>query len=97
MLGNSESWIVETWRIDGGELVFLQRSSAAEPLRLVLPIEVTATQVAQRERIAKRARKRAARQALETRRERGDKLGNLEALEKARRAPRKPRRKRGRK
>lgn len=96
-LGNSESWIVETWRIDGGELVFLQRSSADEPLRIVLPIEVTAALVGQRDRVIARARKRAARQAVATRRERGDTLGNPEALKLARKAPRKPRRKRGRK
>lgn len=84
MLGNAASWIVETWRADGSEIVFLQRNDAAGGTRFVLPPAVTARLAQQREQIIARARRRAARRGLETRRERGDQIGNPEALRKAR-------------
>jgi hypothetical protein len=86
MLGQSVSWIVETYRIDGGELVFLQKNGAGGGERFVLPREITAALARQRDQVITKARKRAAKQAVETRRERGDRLGNPEALRKARKA-----------
>lgn len=85
LLGNAESWIVETFRVDGKELVFLQRNAAEGGMRLVLPAEVTSALARQRDQVIAKARKRAARQGLATRRERGDQIGNPEALREARR------------
>jgi hypothetical protein len=93
--GNRETWIVETFRIDGAEVVFLERSSAQGGLRLVLPKEVAAALARQRDQITTRSRSKAAKRAVDTKREKGIAVGNRAALELARKAPRKPRRRRG--
>jgi hypothetical protein len=69
--GNTESWIVETFRVDGKEEVFLQRITAAGGDRLVLPPAVTSAMSRHRDRAVTVSRKRGARQALETKRARG--------------------------
>jgi hypothetical protein len=92
--GNAESWIVDTFRVDGDDETLLQRINAAGSVRLVIPPAVMNAIVRGRERATTKIRKRAAHTAIETRRRRGDQLGNPEALAKARKAPRKPRRRR---
>ena len=82
--GHTESWILDTFRVSGGTEVFIQRVNAEGSTRLVLPPEVTQSLDRQRDRGVTVSRRRAARQAVATRRERGDVLGNPDALRKAR-------------
>src|SRR5262245_14555412 len=66
--GNTESWIVDTFRTQGGdETVFLQRINVSGGLRLVLPPRVTAALSQQRDRATTVNRKRGAQQAIATR------------------------------
>jgi len=91
--GHTETWVVDTFRVDGGETVFLQRINADDtPVRLLMPPQITAVLDGQRDRTITRTRKRVARQVVEMRRERGDQLGNPEALRQARRAKRRSKR-----
>lgn len=89
--GNCETWIVETYRADGKEIAFLQRSGT-EPMRLFLPSQITAALARQREQLVTRSRRRAAASAVETKKRQGTPIGNPEALRNARQA-----RKRGKK
>lgn len=84
--GNFQSWIVETYRADGEETVFLSVNDAEGGRRLVLPPQVTAAMYRQRDQLVTRSRRRTARQTVAMRKERGDTLGNPEALRKARRS-----------
>lgn len=86
LYGNVEDWLIETFRADGVETVFMRVNDADGGRRMMLPPEVAGLLYRQREQLVAKGRKRAARQAVATRRERGDKLGNPEALRKARRA-----------
>jgi hypothetical protein len=83
--GNAQTWVVETFRVDGAETVFVQRIDADGGLRLVLPPEITRAMVSQRDRCAAQSRRRQGHRLVAQRKERGDKLGNPEALQKARR------------
>lgn len=65
-LGNSESWIVRTIRIDGAATVFLQRINSAGGDRIVLPAEVTAAIARQRETTISVSRRRGAAKATAT-------------------------------
>lgn len=93
--GNTETWVVETFRVleapgRAAEVtVFLQRNSVDGGQRLVLMPGVTAALDRHATSLVARARKRAANRALETRRLRGDVIGNPDALKKARQARRK--------
>lgn len=69
--GNAETWVVDTFRVDAKEEVFLQRISADDPIRIVLPAEVTAAMARQRDRAIAVVRRRAARQGLATKRAAG--------------------------
>jgi hypothetical protein len=84
--GRSQTWTIDTFRAEGAETVFVQRMSADGALRLVLPPEVTLALARQRGRATDRNRRQGARQAVATKRARGDSLGNPDALRKARRA-----------
>lgn len=84
--GNLVTWIVETYREDGKDVVLLQRNGADGGQRFVLPHAVAAALASQRDRCIAQSRRRAARAAVETRRERGDTIGNPAALRKARKA-----------
>lgn len=64
--GNSETWVIDTFRVDGQEEIFLQRISSDGSVRLVLPPEVTTAMVRQRDRAVHVTRKRAARTGLAT-------------------------------
>lgn len=86
--GNLQSWIVETFRVDGQERVFIQRATADGLTRLVLPEAITATIGRHRDQLLGKARRRSARQALATKRANGIPVGNPEALKRARKARR---------
>jgi hypothetical protein len=89
LLGNVELHIVQTVRHpDLGDTVFLQVIAAGQSLRLVIPPKVAATIARQRDQLTKRTRRKGARQAVATKRERGIAVGNPEALRKARKAAR---------
>lgn len=84
--GNAETWVIDTFRVDGGEEVFLQRIGADGASRLILPPAVTAAIGRQRDRAVTVNRRRAARTALATKRAAGVQVGNPEALRRARKA-----------
>lgn len=86
--GNFQSWIVETFRVDGVETVFLIVSEADGGKRFMLPPQVTAAIYRQREQLVTRSRRHAARRAVATKRAAGQELGNAAALAKARRVKR---------
>lgn len=66
--GNTETWVLDTFRDDGQETVFVQRVSAnQEPLRFIMPPEVTKSLVAARDRVVTHVRRRGARKAAATR------------------------------
>jgi hypothetical protein len=83
-LGNFQDWIVETFRVDGAETVFITVADQDGGRRLMLPPQVTATLYRQRDQLVARQRRKTARATVAMRRERGDKLGNPDALRKAR-------------
>lgn len=89
--GNLETWNIETFRLDGTVEALVQRNSVDGALRLVLPPKVMEAMDRQRGQVVTQSRKRAARRAMDTRRERGDVIGNVDALKKARRARKKAR------
>lgn len=82
--GNAETWVIDTFRVDGGEEVFLQRIGADGSSRLILPPAVTSAINRQRDRAVTVNRKRAARTALATKRAAGIPVGNAEALRRHR-------------
>lgn len=86
--GNLDTWVVETYRVDGAETAFLQRNNAEGGIRVMLPPAVMAALRRQQATIDSRSRRRGARQALETKRAKGVPIGNAAALRKARRARR---------
>lgn len=83
--GNLVTWVVETFRADGKDVVLLQRNGSDGGQRIVLPPQVAATLASHRDRVVTQSRRRAARQGLETKRERGIQVGNPSALRRARR------------
>jgi hypothetical protein len=86
--GNHEAWIVETFRQDGKETVFLIVSGAEDGRRIMLPPAVTEKIYGQRETLVAASRRAGARQAVETKRAKGKPIGNPAALAKARKARR---------
>jgi hypothetical protein len=84
--GNIETWRVETYRADGHEVAFVQRNTAEGGGRWVMPAPVMAALRRQGSSLEAQTRRRGARQALATKREKGIAVGNPEALAKARRA-----------
>ncbi len=87
--GNAQTWVIETFRVEGSETTFVQRIDAEGGLRLVLPPAVTKVMANQRERAAAQSRRRQGHRLVAQRKERGDTLGNPAALAAARKA-RKP-------
>jgi hypothetical protein len=70
--GNTESWIIDLFRLEGGaELVFLQWINAKRSDRIVLPPEVTAAIARKRDSAISVRRRIGARQALATKRAAG--------------------------
>jgi hypothetical protein len=69
LLGHTQTWIVKVVRIAGRDTAFLQRIDAEGGMRLVLPPEVTAAYRHQADRLDAIGRRRAARKAAATRRE----------------------------
>lgn len=86
--GNVEDWLVETFRVEGVETVFLRINDAEGGRRVMLPPEVAALLYRQRDTLIGKARKRGARQAVETKRAKGKQVGNPAALAAARKAKR---------
>jgi hypothetical protein len=84
--GNLETWVVETFRSDVATEVLIQVTTALGGTRIVLPPVVMAAIDRQRGSVTTKARKRAARRAVDTKREKGIAIGNPAALRKARRA-----------
>lgn len=66
-LGNAETWTVRTLRVDGSDVVFLQRINALGGDRWVLPGEVTTAIARQRDGATTVNRKRGAHKAAATR------------------------------
>lgn len=90
LLGHIETWVVQVVRADGEVVAFVQFIGDDEKgRRLVLPNEVMSVINRQQDAVTTQARRRGARAAVETKREKGIPLGNTAALRKARRAPRK--------
>lgn len=94
--GNVEDWLLETFRADGVETVFMRVNDRDGGRRVMLPPEVAALLYRQREQLVAKGRRRAARKAVETKRAKGIKVGNVEALRKARKPADVSRRKFGR-
>lgn len=66
-LGNAETWTVRTIRVEGNDVVFLQRINALGGDRWVLPPEVTQAIARQRDGATTVNRKRGANKAAATR------------------------------
>lgn len=82
--GNTASWIIQTFRVDGQTWAFVQRNDGRGfGLREVFPPEIMAALLGHEARLIARGRKRAARQAVETKRAKGLQVGNVAALAKA--------------
>lgn len=88
--GNTETWVIETFRVDDGrgpcEQVFLQRTGADGGMRLMLPADVTRALSRHRDQVQASARRRHGHNLVALRKQRGDKLGNPAALAAARKA-----------
>jgi hypothetical protein len=67
LLGNHVTWVVRTFRKDGQRTVLLEKMSADDPQRLVLPPAVVAAIGRQEETAVTHVRRRAARKAAATR------------------------------
>lgn len=66
-LGNSETWVIKTVRVDGLETLFLQVINADGGRRFVLPPAVSAALTRQRDQVLSVSRRRAARAGVATR------------------------------
>lgn len=86
--GRLQTWTIDTFRANGLETAFVQRMSAEDPLRLLIPPAVMSAISRGHDTLTGKTRSRGARQAVATRIARGDVLGNPEALRKARGAGR---------
>ena len=84
--GNAESWIVQTYRADGQDLVFLQKSSAAGSTRLVLPDQITAALARHRDQLSAATARRRGHDLAARQKEAGKQTGNPAALARARAA-----------
>jgi hypothetical protein len=73
LLGITETWIVQTIRHadSGGDTIFLERGGRDGLIRLAIPAKVAGVIARQRDALTTRSRKKAARAAVETRREKG--------------------------
>lgn len=65
--GNAESWVVKTIRVDGADVVFLQRNNAEGGDRWVLPAEVMRAIARQQDGVISVANRRRAHTAAATR------------------------------
>jgi hypothetical protein len=84
--GRSETWVIESFWLEGAATCFVQRMSSEGGFRLLLPPAVTTAIDGQRGRTIAGKRKRTARNVVAARRARGEALGNPAALRKARAA-----------
>lgn len=84
--GRTETWIMDTFRVDGQSEAFVVKVTSEATVRLHLPQEVMRSLGATMAVSISRTRKRAARKALATKRAEGQQIGNPAALEAARKA-----------
>lgn len=84
--GNLTTWTIDSFAHGGDVTAFVQRMAPDGALRLVLPPKVLAAIQRQRTSQTAQARRRGARQAVETKRATGQQVGNPDALRKARKA-----------
>lgn len=89
LLGHSETWILQSIRVEDGTTVFLQRLNAAGGMRLVVPPEVVAAISRQADVLVTKSLRRGAQRSMETKREKGIPIGNPAALKAARKQRRK--------
>lgn len=72
LIGNSETWIIQTVRqADQGDVIFLERTGRDGSIRIAIPAKVATVIARQREALNTKARKKGARAAVETRKEKG--------------------------
>lgn len=86
LLGHTTTWVVQVLRVDGSATAFVQRVNAQGGSRFVIPAPVMAALARQSDTAVTKTRRRAARAAVDTKREAGVRIGNPEALRKARKA-----------
>jgi hypothetical protein len=67
-LGHTETWIVKTIRLEGGDTVLLQRVGSDGGERFVLPAEVTAAIASQRDYVIGKVREQGAKRGVATKR-----------------------------
>ncbi len=82
--GRSQTWLIDTFRTGQGTTTLVQRMSAEEPLRLVLPPAVMGAIERQGGTLSRHVRRRGARQAVATKLAEGQQVGNPDALRRAR-------------
>lgn len=72
LVGTSQAWIIQTYRqTESGDTVFLETMQRGQVVRLAIPPAVADTIARQRDALTTKARRRAARAAAQTRKERG--------------------------
>lgn len=72
LTGASETWIIQTYRqADRGDVIFLERVGPEGSLRLAIPAQVADVISRQRDALTTRSRKKAAKAAAQTRKDRG--------------------------
>jgi len=85
--GNTEAWVLDTFRLaNGREVLFVQQIGADGGKRLMFQDDVTRILARHRDQLSAAAKRRQGRNLIALRKQRGDQLGNPEALRKARRA-----------
>jgi len=80
--GNVETWVIETYRVDGTVEALVQRNSVEGGMRLVLPPKVMEALDRQRGSIVTVSRRRGAQKALATKRAEGQTIGNPAAFKR---------------
>ena len=72
LVGNAETWTVQTVRqLEQGDTIFLERTGRDGFIRLAIPPKVSAVIARQRDALTTKARRKAARAGVETRRAAG--------------------------
>jgi hypothetical protein len=85
LLGANETWVIQAVRVEGRMTVFVQFVGDDGGRRFVLPPEVVATIQRHGAGAVTKVRRRAARQAVATKREAGIPIGNAATLRKVKR------------
>lgn len=83
--GNTTTWVVDLYRLDGMVTAFVQRGATDGYVRLVIPPAVTAAIARHSAGLVTKQRRKTARRVVADRLARGEQVGNPEALKAARR------------